>query len=621
MDMAVENGTPGPRASRLLLRGESSIALLGAGLAVILICSAAASGWWTVHKQREAAHAAAVAQVLAVSSVLGDGLESLLTGGDLSAARQLLASAAQQHKYTQLRLTLADGSIIADADPANINTEKLPAQWPTSKAGAAEQQTVGERSVELRRPVQAAGRGTAELRVTAPIDLKDARVWESQVGLAVIGAVAMFGLLVLYRFGRDRMRAMGAIREALLAMNSGETNAGVLTLSDDLGPEAAAWNDLLTQTTALRQLNLGESARQSLGERRRSSSALDEAFDVMSQGLLLLDEQMRIKFANGAAAVYLQAEQQKLIGQDARTAIAEPKVAELLRGWAGGESRRRIGFETQRGEGQEAASTGGVLRWSIRPMRKDDTASVMIVIDDITQQRVAEEAQHQFLAQATHELRTPLTNIRLYVESALEDGENDPTLRAKCLNVINTETRRLERIVSDLLSTAEIEAGSLKVKRDDVHLAEMFDELMHDYEAQAREKNMILTFNLPPKLPTIHADRDKITLALHNLIGNALKYTPDGGSVSVNVDVDNSKMVVDIVDTGLGISEEDQHRIFEKFYRANDRRIANITGSGLGLALARDVVRLHGGDICVQSALEKGSTFTLTLPVTTSTAA
>ena len=144
---------------------------------------------------------------------------------------------------------------------------------------------------------------------------------------------------------------------------------------------------------------------------------------------------------------------------------------------AAGTMRRRTVIDVERAAANpaeqrppRAPEAGGVLRFSVRPVRREDAASAMLTIEDITQQKVAEEARHAFVAQATHELRTPLTNIRLYVETAIDDGENDPATRAKCLNVINGETRRLERIVGEMLSVAEIEAGSFKLKTDDVRL-------------------------------------------------------------------------------------------------------------------------------------------------------
>jgi signal transduction histidine kinase len=247
-------------------------------------------------------------------------------------------------------------------------------------------------------------------------------------------------------------------------------------------------------------------------------------------------------------------------------------------------------------------------------VRRDDTAAAVVMIEDITQQRIADEARNAFVAQATHELRTPLTNIRLYVEQAIEAGDGDQVTRARCLNVINQESRRLERIVGDMLSVSEIEAGSFKLRAGDVRLDALFEELEEDFKAQGADKSLTLKFDLPPKLPVIQGDRDKIALALHNLLGNALKYTPEGGTVTVRVTNPPGSLSVEVVDTGIGIAPEETELIFERFYRAKDNRVDKITGTGLGLALAREVVRLHGGDISVRSQLNQGSTFTLTLP-------
>jgi signal transduction histidine kinase len=325
---------------------------------------------------------------------------------------------------------------------------------------------------------------------------------------------------------------------------------------------------------------------------------------------VLVDDRLNVKYANGAAAIFLRAKRESLPGTSIQDHVKDSEVLESLRAVAGGGVRRRAIVEVSRPESQG----GGVLRISVRPVRKDDSAAALLTIEDITQQRVADEARNAFVAQATHELRTPLTNIRLYVEQAIEAGD-DNAVRTRALDVINQESRRLERIVGDMLSVSEIEAGSFKLRAGDVRLETMFDDLKAEYAAQAKEKNLNLSLHLPPKLPVLRGDRDKIVLALHNLIGNALKYTPEGGKVDVKVDADEQRLQVEVADTGIGISPEETDLIFEKFYRAKDKRVSAITGTGLGLALAREVVRMHGGDIAVRSQLDQGSTFTLTLPI------
>jgi signal transduction histidine kinase len=181
--------------------------------------------------------------------------------------------------------------------------------------------------------------------------------------------------------------------------------------------------------------------------------------------------------------------------------------------------------------------------------------------------------------------------------------------------VISRESQRLERLVSEMLSVSEIEAGSMTIRRDDVRLDQLFKSLEKDYVANAKTKDIDLRFDLPPKLPAVQGDRDKLAIVLQNLLGNAIKYTPEGGKVSVGVDLSATELNVEVRDSGIGISEEDLPRVFEKFYRANDPRLGEITGSGLGLALSHEIVRLHNGELTVDSVLNEGSTFRLVLPI------
>jgi signal transduction histidine kinase len=170
-------------------------------------------------------------------------------------------------------------------------------------------------------------------------------------------------------------------------------------------------------------------------------------------------------------------------------------------------------------------------------------------------------------------------------------------------------------MVSEMLSVAEIEAGSLKLHGGDVRLDALFERLRAEVEPMAEQKQIKLAFDLPPKFPVIYGDIDKLVLALHNLIGNAIKYTPAGGQVTISMRADGTRVTVEVADTGIGVRPEEHERIFDRFYRAKDPRVSKITGTGLGLALSREVARIHGGDVTVQSEIDKGSTFTLTVPL------
>ncbi|MDB5291435.1 MAG: hypothetical protein JWL69_2676 [Phycisphaerales bacterium] len=605
-----DNPTSAPPRRRLLPHGESVVASVGLTLASLLLCVMSVSAWWVHHTQQNALEAGRAAQTRAAGDLLAETTEVFLGQDDLSATRRLLADTARAHELGVCRIVLPDGQIAASLEASENKLHQLPSPWPQARTTCA---ASPDASTGVRIPLTIPGRGPAMLEITAMPSLAYGSEWEALAGVGGIGAAALVILLALYRRMRRRLRAIGAIRDALRAVLSGETAMAALIVSPDLGPEAAAWNQVIGEADRLRRQGVAERAREALGRRQESRSDVDAACDALPNGLLIVDDKTCVKYANGAAAGFLRSNREQIIGKEVGKFLDVPGVLQAVQEVATGGSRRRQVMDVE----QKDDGPAGVLRFTVRPVRRDDSGTAMITIEDITQQRAAEEARHRFVAQATHELRTPLTNIRLYVETAIEDGEADPAMRSKCLNVINGETRRLERIVGEMLSVAEIEAGSFKLQTDDVRLDQLFEDLSADYRQQATDKNITLTFHLPPKFPVVQGDRDKILMALHNLVGNALKYTPETGKVDVVVEATEKQLSVQVRDTGIGISDADAEKIFDRFYRARDPRVAKITGSGLGLTLAREVIRLHGGDVTVESRLNQGSTFTITLPMKT----
>jgi len=595
------------RHGRWLQRGESPAARIGVVVFAILVIAMGASTWWSRRMNRRTVTRSSVEQIEAIGTVLSESAEAMLSARELSSLRRLVTEISREYHLDRCRIVLPGNRVIADADPRQINLAELPERWSGVVSSAV--QADGRGMVSRSYPLLVPGRGAARLEIVAAVRPDSAGAGDIEVGLGIIGIVSLASVLLVYRWIRSRARIMGSIREALMAFGSGETDPGLLTVSEELGPEAEAWNALVGRLHEQeRRLAMNE-VRHAIANASRRHDDLDVACNAVPHGLIVVNSKMRITYANGAAARLLRASTESMADQEVSKFVAKQHILTAIQAAAQGKGPRRVTLEAKE------PSINGVLRFTVSPVLNGDRRSAVVTIEDVTQLRVSEEARNSFLAHATHELRTPLTNIRLYVETALEDGETNPTLRAEALNVINQESRRLERMVGDMLSVVEIEAGSYKLRRDDLKLDEILQALEKDYKAQADEKQVQLTFNLPPKMPTTQGDRDKVTLALHNLIGNALKYTPPGGRVDVTADVVDENLIVEVSDTGIGISEADQQRIFEKFYRANDERVSKIVGSGLGLALAREVIRLHGGDIVVQSELDKGSTFTLTLPV------
>jgi signal transduction histidine kinase len=400
------------------------------------------------------------------------------------------------------------------------------------------------------------------------------------------------------------MLSMAALREAVIASENTQALPQELLLADRFGREARAWNSLIDR------LGVESRATTDAVEPGAGASGSDArlALSVCSalwQGVLVVGPKLDVRYANPAAAMLLGAKGGALIGKAITDVI---DVAALLdEASSPSPSLRRGTLEVDRQIGESTAH----LRLSVRHGRDGDGS--VVVIEDVTQLHAAEEARANFIAHATHELRTPLTNMRLYAETALGD-DCDEAMLGTCLNVINQEVRRLERVVSDMLSVSEMEAGALSIQEGEARLDQLFEELKTEFEHQARDKGVKLTFTLPPKLPVVKGDRDKLLQAYHNVLGNAIKYTPEGGEVTLSVDQTDDGLTVTVRDTGVGIAEADKQRIFERFYRTDDVRASGAQGTGLGLTLAKEIMLCHEGLIDVDSQPGKGSVFTLSLP-------
>jgi signal transduction histidine kinase len=185
------------------------------------------------------------------------------------------------------------------------------------------------------------------------------------------------------------------------------------------------------------------------------------------------------------------------------------------------------------------------------------------------------------------------------------------------LGIINRSVDRMDALVQDLLDISRIETGRIKLELRPVCLAAIVDEvvrlLRHEFEA----RQQILSLDAPPDLPPVRADRARLAQVLTNLLGNAYKYTPPGGSIRLRAEVQNGTVLCSVADTGIGISPQDQEKLFEKFFRAEDEFVRQVEGTGLGLSIAKSIIELQGGEIWVESELGKGSVFSFTVPVAT----
>lgn len=226
-----------------------------------------------------------------------------------------------------------------------------------------------------------------------------------------------------------------------------------------------------------------------------------------------------------------------------------------------------------------------------------------------------DEAMSGFVSNVSHELRTPLTCIGGYAETLLDGAKDDPELCARWLQIICDESRRLERLIQDLLDLSMLEARHIQMRFRSVDLRKMMLDTAAVLHPHATKSQVNVSVEAPHDLPPVTADEDRIRQVLLNLIDNAIKYSRPQDRVCIKASASNGMVTVAVTDTGLGIPPADVPRIFERFYRVEKGRAAQRTGRGLGLAIAKLFVEAHGGTISVKSQLDKGSSFRFTLPV------
>jgi signal transduction histidine kinase len=246
--------------------------------------------------------------------------------------------------------------------------------------------------------------------------------------------------------------------------------------------------------------------------------------------------------------------------------------------------------------------------------KEEGVIGKVISFKNISSEKSSEKAKHEFITHITHELLTPLTTINSYNEMLMDDEIDNIEMQKEFYNTISDETRRLTRLVKNLLNISKIEMGSLTLKKGLVKSDWLFDDCLTAVEGAAQKKNITIERNLPDHFPSLFGDKELLKVGIINILGNAVKYTPEKGQIKFTLTEQDDVIVFEVIDNGYGIPKEDLPHIFDKFYRSTDPRVTEQTGSGLGLALTSEIIRLHGGEVEVSSKVDAGSHFIIRLP-------
>jgi len=452
--------------------------------------------------------------------------------------------------------------------------------------------TLGRDLVYVAVPVHAGP--IAAVRAAEPL-ANVTRLSASLTRLLVGAAMLTFVLLGLVLYVVTGRQAARIIELARLArgIGAGEEAARARERPDDeVGRLGAAINRMAAQ---LRD-------RLSALERERDQQEL--ILSRMSDGVALLDGGDHVVRSNPSLAEILGAARPPVDGTPFSHVARSPELAEAIRS-------ARAGHRTVECDARLWTPDERLVRATATPLG-DAEGGIVLVLRDLSAIERAQRVRQDFVANVSHELRTPLTSLRGYAETLLDGGLDDAANRERFVRVIRDQTERLQELVEDLLSLAELERTDARLRSEPFDVRALADAQVSAFRAAAERMGLALAVDPGPPLEVI-ADRRRLEQVFANLLDNAVKYT-ERGAVHVALGSSDGRAWVEVRDTGPGIPREDQDRVFERFYRVDKARSREQGGTGLGLSIVKHIVQLHGGRVWVTSEPGQGSTFRFEIP-------
>lgn len=398
-------------------------------------------------------------------------------------------------------------------------------------------------------------------------------------------------------------RPIAEMRTQTLAIAQGNYSGKIRIYgNDELGQLAETINDLA--------LKVKDAQETTEAERQR----LDSVLKHMSDGVIATDRRGRVMIINNRAVELLGINQEDAVGKSIMKVLNLDKTftfRHLL------EKDDELILHVENEEDKEDSTLQG--EFSIIQRDTGFISGVVCVLTDITEQEKIEQERRNFVSNVSHELRTPLTSVKSYTESLQEGAWKNPEIAPSFLKVIATETERMIRMVSDLLHLSRMDQGNMELEKEYISINDLLSHILDRFDMMIqsgalRDKNYQIVRDFTKRTLWVDVDQDKITQVIDNIMNNALKYSPEGGTITCRLMETHNSVVMSITDEGMGIPRKDLSHIFERFYRVDRARARSMGGTGLGLAISKEVLLLHGGRIWATSLENKGSTFFISLP-------
>lgn len=332
----------------------------------------------------------------------------------------------------------------------------------------------------------------------------------------------------------------------------------------------------------------------------------------MLNGVIALDTEYKVMLVNPSVENMFKINAEDIEGKHILDILKDDKLSDLLKNLI--DHNKAINSEVEIGfpQTKTVSLKSNLIRVENDPSR---IIGVVIIFQDITEVRKLENMRKDFVANVSHELKTPLTSIKGFVETLQSSTSLDLDTRGRFLNIIEIETDRLTYLIQDLLILSEIENENKIMEEEKIDVVENMKQITNVLEELARKKNIKMKIVIEDNIPNTYGNSGWFKQMLINLIDNAIKYTPEYGHVLVLINYDSDNMYIDVSDTGIGIDKEHLERLFERFYRIDKSRTRKIGGTGLGLAIVKHIVKSFNGKINIESKVDEGSKFSITLPL------
>lgn len=338
----------------------------------------------------------------------------------------------------------------------------------------------------------------------------------------------------------------------------------------------------------------------------KRESGMQTIFSAMQDALLVVDSNRRVILTNQTFRKLFDAPEISL-ATPLLEIVRDPMLDRLLTNAFRGDGPVRC----------ELTLDGSQLELHAVATKNErgEITGALVLFHDITELKKIDQVRRDFVANVSHELRTPLSILRGYIETLLDSPKTPREELTRILRVMERHSDRLELLVEDLLTLAQLESGNPNLQMATVDLSTFLPEMLRDWEKKLTSKQLHMTVDFPPGLSPICADRTRLQEALYNLLDNAVKYSREHGEIRLSARQRDRETELVVSDEGIGIAKGDLPRIFERFYRADKARSPDIVrGTGLGLAIVKHIAQLHGGRVEAESELDKGTTIRMVLP-------